>query len=100
MSTLTKPPTMDGIYYPESDGKPMADNTKQYEWIVTIKENLDGLLPNAFVAADLFWYPVQGNKNIVQAPDVLVAMGRPKGHRSSYKQWEEGGVAPQIVFEI
>jgi hypothetical protein len=34
------------------------------------------------------------------APDVMVAIGRPKGRRGSYKQWEEGGIAPQVVFEI
>ena len=27
----------------ESDGKPMADNTKQFTWIVKIKENLEVL---------------------------------------------------------
>lgn len=88
------------VDYPESDGQPMADNTKQFQWIVTIKENLDALLPNAFVAGDLFWYPVAGNNLLKQAPDVLVALGRPKGHRGSYRQWEEANVAPQIVFEI
>ncbi len=87
-------------YYPESDGQPMADNTKQFQWIVTIKENLDVLLTNAFVAGDLFWYPLEGNNMIKQAPDVLVALGRPKGHRGSYRQWEEDNLAPQIVFEI
>jgi hypothetical protein len=29
------------IIYPQSDGKPMADNTLQYEWVVTIKEGLE-----------------------------------------------------------
>jgi hypothetical protein len=29
------------ILYPSSDGEPMADNTEQYKWIVTIKENLE-----------------------------------------------------------
>jgi len=29
-----------------------------------------------------------------------VAFGRPKGYRGSYRQWEEGGIAPQVVFEI
>ncbi len=29
------------IVYPDSDGKPMADNTLQFRWIVTIKEGLD-----------------------------------------------------------
>jgi hypothetical protein len=29
------------IIYPDSDGKPMADNTLQFRWIVTIKEGLE-----------------------------------------------------------
>ena len=29
-----------------------------------------------------------------------MAFGRPKGHRGSYRQWEEDNIAPQIVFEI
>ena len=33
--------------YPESDGPPMADNTKQFQWIVTIKEKLDALRTDA-----------------------------------------------------
>jgi Uma2 family endonuclease len=93
-------PRPDGrVVYPESDGKPMADNTRQARWITTIKGGLDARLPD-FVAMDLFWYPVEGHPEIVQAPDVLVALGRPKGDRPSYKQWEEGGQAPQVVFEI
>jgi Uma2 family endonuclease len=78
----------------------MAENTVQYEWIVTLKENLEAALPDAFVAADLFWYPVEGDNRTRRAPDVMVALGRPKGHRMSYLQWEEAGVAPQVVFEI
>ncbi|MBN8725063.1 MAG: Uma2 family endonuclease [Acidobacteria bacterium] len=90
----------DKTIYPESDGKPMAENTLQYEYIVIIKEGLDCFLTNSFVAADLFWYPVKGKPKINQAPDVMVALGRPKGHRGSYKEWEEDNIAPQVVFEI
>ncbi|MBD2021982.1 DUF874 family protein [Leptolyngbya sp. FACHB-36] len=89
--------------YPESDGKPMADNTKQFRWIVVIQQNLDWLFahdPAVFVAGDLLWYPVEGNRNICTAPDIMVAFGRPKGDRGSYKQWEEGNLPPQVVFEI
>ncbi len=70
------------VIYPDSDGQPMADNTKQFEWIVLIKKNLDLLFdanPNVFVAGDLLWYPVQGDNTIRQAPDVMVVLGRPKG---------------------
>jgi hypothetical protein len=31
---------------------------------------------------------------------VDVSFGRPKGYRGSYKVWEEGGVFPQVVFEV
>jgi Uma2 family endonuclease len=90
--------------YPESDGEPMAENTEQYEWLVKIKENLEILFaqdPNVFVAGDLFWYPVPDRRVTGPlAPDVMVIIGRPKGHRGSYKQWEEGGIAPQVVFEV
>ena len=81
----------------------MADNTKQFRWIVTIQGGIDALWrddPQVFVAGDLFWYPVEGHPEIRMAPDVLVAFGRPKGDRGSYLQWEEAGVAPQVVLEI
>jgi Uma2 family endonuclease len=91
------------IIYPESDGKPMADNTKQFRWIVVIQQNLDWMFANdsnVFVAGDLFWYPVEGKPRIVTAPDVMVVVGRPKGERGSYQQWLENNIAPQVVFEI
>ena len=91
------------IIYPESDGKPMADNTKQFRWILTIQQNIDWLYtndPQIFVAGDLLWYPVVGQTQIAAAPDTMVVFGRPKGDRGSYKQWEEGNIAPQVVFEI
>lgn len=97
------PDTTPDIIYPDSDGQPMADNTKQFRWIVTIKENLEILFASrddVFVAGDLLWYPVQGNNKICQAPDVLVVFGRPKSDRGSYKQWEENNIPPQVVFEI
>lgn len=80
----------------------MADNTLQFEWIVTIEGGLDLLFkddPNVFVAGDLLWYSVEG-KTARLAPDAMVVFGRPKGYRGSYRQWEEGGIAPQVVFEV
>jgi Uma2 family endonuclease len=91
------------IIYPDSDGQPMADNTLQFRWIVTIEGGLEAVFaddPNVFVAGDLLWYPVEGMPKIRQAPDVLTAFGRPKGYRGSYKQWEEGDIPPQVVWEI
>jgi hypothetical protein len=96
-------PDADGIVYPDSDGEPMADNTKQFDLMTTWKYGLDIQhqdSPDVFVAGDLLWYPVRGNNTLRQAPDVMVAFGRPKGYRGSYKQWEEGDVPPQVVFEV
>jgi len=82
----------------------MAENTEQYEWIVRLVTNLKHLLKDqeAFVAGDLLWYPLQVEEPPApcQAPDAMVAFGRPPGYRGSYKQWEEDNIAPQVVFEI
>ena len=91
------------ITYPDSDGQPMADNTKQFRWIVLIKENLDCLFAQndqVFVAGDLLWYPVEKRPDIRVAPDIFVVFGRPKGDRGSYRQWLEDNIVPQVVFEI
>lgn len=91
------------IHYPQTDGLPMAENTVQYHWLTLIKDNLEVLFrdrDDVFVAGDLFWYPVEGQPKTVLAPDVLVALGRPKGDRPSYLQWQEGNVPPQVVFEV
>ncbi len=91
------------VIYPDSDGQPMADNTLQFRWIVLIKENLECVFrdnPAVFVAGDLLWYPVEGRPDIRVAPDAMVVFGRPKGDRGSYRQWQEGNIAPQVVFEV
>lgn len=91
------------ILYPESDGKPMAENTMHFQWITTIQGGLDALFADkadVFVAGDLLWYPVQGRPFLSVAPDIMVAFGRPKGERGSYEQWKEENIAPQVVMEI
>src|SRR5271157_5604998 len=103
MSTLISTPTRSGVVYPESDGQPIAENTLQFRRIVTIKEGLEAVFrdrQDVFIAGDLFWYPVEGDPKIRVAPDVMIVFGRPKRERRSYLQWEEGGIAPQVIFEI
>jgi Uma2 family endonuclease len=103
MSTITTKPERSAIEYPEDNGERMAENSLQFKWIVLFKEGLETLYrhaPDVFVAGDLLWYPVEGEPKICQAPDTMVVFGRPKGYRGSYKQWEEGGIGPQVVFEI
>jgi Uma2 family endonuclease len=107
MKTLIKKPPepteKNEIIYPDSDGKPMSDNTKQFNWIVKIKENLERMYsndPNVFIAGDLLWYPIEGDNKTRTAPDAMVVFGRPKGDRGSYRTWEEDNITPHVVFEI
>ena len=61
-ATLTLP-DKEAIVYPESDGKPMADNTRQGRWIVQLYTGIAGLFrpdEEVFVAANVNWYPVEG----------------------------------------
>ncbi|MDZ8262038.1 Uma2 family endonuclease [Nostoc sp. ChiQUE01b] len=103
MVTQLPSSTQKGIIYPDSDGQSMADNTKQFELIVWIKNNLELLFANdsnVFVAGDLLWYSVEDDNKLRQAPDVMVVFGRQKGYRGSYQQWLEDNIPPQVVFEI
>ncbi|MBD2081795.1 Uma2 family endonuclease [Leptolyngbya sp. FACHB-17] len=91
------------VFYPESDGKPIADNIKQFRWIVVIKQNLEWLFaddPNVFVARNSLWYSIEGNNTVCTAPDAMVVFGRPKGDRGSYQQWKEDNLPPHVVFEV
>ena len=97
MSTVQLP----AVAFPDSDGKPMAENTRQYEAIVTLKGNIEAFAPaTAFVAGDHLIYTDPHDSTVCQAPDVYIAFDRPRGHRGSYKVWEEGGVFPQVIFEV
>ncbi len=95
--------TIKPIVYPESDGKPMADDTKQMRWIKMLSNNLEGMFrddPDVFVACNLMWYAVKDEPDEYAAPDVMVAFARPKGDRGSYRQWEENDVPVTVAFEI
>jgi Uma2 family endonuclease len=91
------------IFYPETDGQPMSENTRQFRWIMTFAGNLAALFrdrEDVFVCGNQFWYPVKGEPEIRAAPDVYVVFGRPKGERPSYKQWEEDNIPMTVVIEV
>ena len=89
----------DDVFYPCSDGKPMADNMWQADAIMHATGDLRAALPTALVAADILMYPEEGNKDNKIAPDVLVALGLGTRKRSSYFVWVEGK-PPDWVLEV
>ena len=91
------------VEYPDSDGKPMSDNTLQWDTIAYVVQALRAWFIyrlDVFVAGDLLWYYEEGNPKARVAPDGLIAFGRPPGYRGSYLQWVEDGICPQVVFEV
>lgn len=103
MHVSVAPPPSGEIEYPESDGQPMADNSRQFRWIFVLAGNIAALFrdrEDVFVCGNQNWYPVEREPEIVCAPDVYAVFGRPKGDRPSWKQWQEDGVPLTVVFEV
>ncbi len=91
------------IYYPESDGEPMAETDTHRKQMVYLIEALDDYFrddPQVYVAGNLFLYYEEGDPRQVVAPDAFVVKGVPKGDRRTYNLWEEGDKGPQVVFEV
>lgn len=90
------------IQYPDSDGKPIAENDPQYRAIVNTRFALEQYSlqePQVYVGADLLIYYEEGDTHKSVAPDVFVSLGVPKHARRTYQIWMEGK-APDVVFEI
>ena len=94
---------IDTTIYPDSDGKPIADNTRQLQMIFKLYGNIRTIhedMMDVFVAGDHLIYPIKKDNKTRIAPDVYVAYGRPDHHRGSYKVWMENNIFPQVVVEV
>lgn len=89
------------IFYPSSDGEPVAETYVHfYALIVTLQVLRQYLLGRqATVLANQFLYYAQGYPKLRVAPDVMVIFDVAPGGRDNYKVWEEGQV-PAVIFEI
>ena len=94
------------IFYPESDGEPMAETKHHLQEMVYVWEGLEDRFeaePDVFVGANLFLYYGKGDPTAVVAPDGFVVKGVPKRwpgdrERTKYLLWEERQ-APCFVLE-
>lgn len=104
LKTASKPLTFEGeeIFYPESDGKPIAETDKHRDLMVELIESLKKFYAEdseTYVTGDLFLYYLEGVPQECVAPDVMVCFGVPKKERRIYKLWEEKA-APSVVIEL
>ncbi len=100
--TATSPTTSTTpIFYPSSDGEPVAETYDHLYVILTTLEVLKQYLTGrqATVLADQFLYYAQGFPRLRIAPDVMVIFDVEPGGRDNYKTWEEGQV-PVVIFEM
>jgi len=90
------------IYYPESDGKPMAESDVHRDVMTDLIYALQTRYawePDVYVAGNLLLYYVEGDPRCSVSPDVLVTRGIPKGRRKTYLLWREGRM-PDFVVEV
>lgn len=102
LSTL--PPTRGSdIFYPESDGEPMAETDFHAKLLIYLRTALEMFFAereDVYITGNIMFYYVEGEPKEVISPDVMVCFGIPKGNRRSYKTWDENDVVPSIVIEI
>jgi Uma2 family endonuclease len=102
MSAVLKTKKREEIYYPESDGKPMAETDVHRDQMNYVIESLKLFFSNrkiAYVSGNIMFYYEEGNPHKSFSPDVMVCFGISQEDRRIYKLWEEKQF-PQVVFEI
>ncbi|MBE9104524.1 Uma2 family endonuclease [Nostoc cf. edaphicum LEGE 07299] len=89
------------VFYPSSDGEPLAESYAHLCALLATLEVLRQYLLDrqATVLSNQFLYYAQGFPRLRVAPDVMVIFNVTPGGRDNYKIWEEGQV-PVVIFEM
>ena len=92
-----------GIYYPDSDDEPLAENGVQAEALNYLYNALKGWFSerkDVQIIMDMFVYYVEGRPRSVFAPDIGVMIGSEGEHtRRVWQTWHENGVLPSLIIE-
>ncbi|HZF07988.1 MAG TPA: Uma2 family endonuclease [Thermoanaerobaculia bacterium] len=99
MSTM---PLAQEVYYPESDGRPMAETEVHGQVMIDLWNALRrryASVPDVYAWGNMFLYYQQGNPSACVAPDLFLVHGVDKRVRRTYKLWEEGRV-PSLIIEV
>lgn len=102
ISPMIATPRQREVYYPESDGKPLAETEFHFDVIFALRHALQLRYtgdPDVQVGGTLLLYYEEGNPRASVSPDVYLTRGIPKGLRDTYLLWEEG-LPPCFVIEV
>ncbi len=101
MTSLSSISQKTEIFYPSSDGEPLAESYLHLYAILVTLEVLTQYLAGrqATVLSNQFLYYAQGFPKLRVAPDTMVIFDVAPGGRDNYKIWEEGQV-PSVIFEM
>ena len=90
------------VVYPyyEATVTESTPHLKSILYLYSVLSHRYGHRPDVFIGGNNYIYWEKGNTDEKQAPDVYACFGASNRDRRSYKTWEEGGVVPQVVFEI
>jgi Uma2 family endonuclease len=95
--------TAQEIFYPSSDGEPMAETPIHIRALILLFQAMEDFLAaltDIYIAADMFWYWEEGNPQARRAPDLMVIKGVGRAERRSFFSWRENGVVPCLIVEI
>jgi Uma2 family endonuclease len=86
MSILTNPKE---IFYPESDGKPMAETDLHRDLLLMMVGLLKTAFPKAYASGNICLYYEEGNPKKMISPDSLLCLSQQPHQKRVYKAWEE-----------
>ncbi|MDE0620502.1 MAG: Uma2 family endonuclease [Bryobacterales bacterium] len=96
------PAPLEGVHYPDSDGRFLPENPLQANAIVNLRLALGEhfrAVDRVVLEGDMFLYYQEGRPDLSVAPDVFVVLDHDLGGRSVYKLWEEGK-PPDFSLEV
>jgi Uma2 family endonuclease len=101
MTTLLPTAQAGQVFYPSSDGEPLAETSVHVDAIISLVVALRQYLAGqqAIVLTNQFLYYAQGFPRLRVAPDGMVIFNVAPGPRDNYKIWEEGQI-PSVIFEV
>lgn len=89
------------IFYPETDGQPMAESDLHRDLILELIDTLKNFFAereDVYVTGNILVYYTEGVIEDSFAPDVMVIFGVPNHQRRSYFVWKEQ--PPTVIIEI